>query len=332
MTAANHPSPFPGSPYGAPLSWRPAPPRPAKRRRSELAVPGSNVRMMQGAAGSDADAVFLDLEDSVAPSEKVGARALVVTALREVDYGDKALVVRINDLTTQWAVRDLVDIVEGAGERLDAIMMPKANRPEDVYAVDAILTSLEQQLGLSNTIGIEAQIETAAGMANVERIAQASPRLVALTFGPGDYAAYSDMPVLSIGAHDFAYPGHIYHYALQRIVTAAKAAGLQVIDGPFGRFRDIEGLKNSAQMAALLGCDGKWAVHPAQIAPLNEIFSPSDAEVERAAAIRDRYRVATEEEGLGAVALNDEMLDEASRKLAETVLCQAAEEGRLPEK
>ena len=249
----------PGSPYdGPPLSWRPAPPRPARRRRSELAVPGSNPRMMQGAATSDADAVFLDLEDSVAPSEKVTSRARIVQALNENDYGDKATVVRINDLSTQWAVRDVVDVVEGAGAKLEAIMLPKTRGPEDVAALDIMLTSLEQQLGLTHTIGIEAQIETAAGISSVEKIAHASKRLIALVFGPGDYAAYADMPVLSIGAHDFAYPGHIYHFALQRIVTAAKAAGLQTIDGPFGKFRDLEALRNSAQMAPPTGL--RWQV------------------------------------------------------------------------
>lgn len=321
----------PGSPYdGPPLSWRPAPPRPARRRRSELAVPGSNPRMMAGAASSDADAVFLDLEDSVAPSEKVASRARIVQALNENDYGDKATVVRINDLSTQWAVRDVVDVVEGAGAKLEAIMLPKTRGPEDVAALDIMLTSLEQQLGLTHTIGIEAQIENANGISSVEEIAFASKRLIALVFGPGDYAAYADMPVLSIGAHDFAYPGHIYHFALQRIVTAAKAAGLQTIDGPFGKFRDLEGLRNSAQMAKMLGCDGKWAVHPAQIPVLNEVFSPSAAEIEKATAIRDRYFQATEEEGLGAVALDgEEMLDEASRKLAEVVLQRAADDGLL---
>ena len=250
--------------------------------------------------------------------------------MNENDYGDKATVVRINDLSTQWAVRDVVDVVEGAGANLEAIMLPKTRGPEDVAALDIMLTSLEQQLGLTHTIGIEAQIETANGISNVEKIAFASKRLIALVFGPGDYAAYADMPVLSIGAHDFAYPGHIYHFALQRIVTAAKAAGLQTIDGPFGKFRDLDGLRNSAQMARQLGCDGKWAVHPAQIPVLNEVFSPSAAEIEKATAIRERYFQATEEEGLGAVALDgEEMLDEASRKLAEVVLQRAADDGKL---
>jgi citrate lyase subunit beta/citryl-CoA lyase len=322
-----------------------------RRRRSVLSVPASNPRFVARAAETEADAVLFDLEDSVAPQRKAPTRALVVRALRETDFRGKLRAVRINDLTTPWAVRDVVDLVEGAGAHLDAVLLPKVGRPEDVYALDLMLASLEGQAGLSRRIGIEALIETALGMSNVERIALASPRLEALVFGPGDYAASTGMPLLSIGAVDApggpaepaggeegraaesdggAYPGHLWHYAVQRIVVAAKAAGLQALNGPYGRFRDLEGLRRAAALDFLLGMDGKWAVHPTQVPVLNEVFTPSPGQVEQARALLARLRQATQE-GLGAVAFGEEMIDEASRKLAEALLARLPEPPPRPE-
>jgi citrate lyase subunit beta / citryl-CoA lyase len=311
-----------------------------RARRSVLSVPASNPRYVARAAETEADAVLFDLEDSVAPQRKAATRALVVKALNETDFRGKLRGVRINDLTTPWAVRDVVDLVEGAGANLDVVLLPKVGRPEDVYALDVMLGSLEAQAGLGRRIGVEALIETAQGMSNVERIALASPRLETLVFGPGDYAASTGMPLLSIGAADApggtseaadspdspgggAYPGHLWHYAVQRIVVAAKAAGLQAINGPYGRFRDLAGLRRAASLDYLLGMDGKWAVHPTQVPVLNEVFTPPAAQLEQARALLDRLRRAAEEEGVGAVAFGDEMIDEASRKLAESLLARA---------
>lgn len=326
--------------HAGPPAWRPQAVSPGadRPRRSVLSVPASNARFVSKAAETEADAVLFDLEDSVAPQQKVATRALVVRALNETDFRGKLRLVRVNDLTTRWAVRDVVDLVEGAGANLDVVMLPKVNRPQDVYVLDVMLGGLEQQAGLQRPIGVEAQIETAQGMANVERIARASRRLEALVFGPGDYAAYTGMPFLAIGsptpaeAETSSRDGHagplssplgsIWHYAVQRIVTAAKSAGLQAINGPFGRFRDLEGLRRAATEDWLLGMDGKWAVHPTQIAVLNEVFTPSPAQVEQAMALLARYRQATEHEGVGAVAFGEEMIDEASRKLAEALLAR----------
>lgn len=308
------------------------PPRGARARRSVLSVPASNPRFVARAALTEADAVLFDLEDSVAPARKPATRGAIVRALNETDFGGKLRVVRINALPTPWAVRDVVDLVEGAGANLDAIVLPKADRPEDVSALDVMLSSLEAQAGLApGGIAIEAQIETAAGMASVERIAGASPRLETLVFGPGDYAASIGMPLLAIGAVDApqvpdapdgapAYPGHLWHFAIQRIVVAAKAAGLQAINGPYGRFRDLPGLRRAATLDYTLGMDGKWAVHPTQVPVLNEAFTPPPDQVAQAEAILARYRRAVEEEGLGAVAMGEEMIDDASRRLAEALL------------
>jgi len=281
------------------------------------------MRFMEKAAQTTVDEVFLDLEDSVAPNKKVEARAMIVKALREFDWSGKTVVVRVNDISTQWFYGDLIEVVEGAGEKIDAIMQPKVHRPEDVYVLDTLLSQIELKMGFNRRIGIEAQIESAAGMANVERIAHASPRLVSLIFGPGDYAASCGIPVFSIGTHGVSYPGHLWHYAISRIVSAAKSAGLDAIDGPYGAIADIEGLTRSAQMARLLGCDGKWAVHPSQIEPITRAFSPTEEELRRARMIAERYEAATEREGVGAVMLDGDMIDAASLKLAERALEKA---------
>ncbi len=296
-------------------------------RRTELAVPASEPRFIAKAATSAADEIMLDLEDGVAPSARPKARENIVRALHEVDWGTRIRAVRVNSVRTQWFYRDVITVVEGAGVRLDAVVLPKVDRPEDVYVLDMLLGQIEATMGWSRHIAIEAQIESAAGMANVEQIARASRRLETLIFGPADYAASIGAPVLSIGAYDLGYPGHIWHAALSRIVVAAKAAGLEAIDGPYGAYQDVEGLRTSALLARQLGCDGKWVIHPAQIEPLNEIFSPTDAEVARAREIHARYDQALGHEGRGAVALDSDLVDAASLRLAERVLARARQTG-----
>lgn len=294
-----------------------------KLRRSELASPGSNLDMMKKASESAADEVFLDLEDSVAPVEKVAARANIVKALNESNWTGKVRVVRINGLNTRWSYRDLIEVVEKAGNNIDAIMIPKVDRPEDVYLVDKLLTQIETNVGITHKIGIEAQIETALGMANVEQIAFSSPRLESLIFGPGDYAASIASSQLTIGVHGFAYPGHIWHYALSRMVTAARAANLEAVDGPYAIIQDLKGFEESANMAKLLGCGGKWAIHPSQIQPCNRIFTPTKEEIAKAQLIMREYDKATTELRRGAIAIEGEMVDAATYKLAENIMSKA---------
>ncbi len=284
-------------------------------RRTQLAVPGSSMKMMRSAAASPADEVFLDLEDSVAPSEKEPSRAKIVEALKELDWTGKTVCVRVNGLDTKLAYRDIIEVVEAAGQYIDTIMVPKVRRPEDVYFVDTLLTQIEESVGIEKRIGIEAQIENAEGLVNVERTAFASPRLETIIFGPGDFAASMSIPNLSIGGHKMEYPGHIWHYVMSRIVVAARAAGLQALDGPYGSYTNLEGLRESAKMAFSLGYDGKWAVHPAQIEVINEAFTPPEDLMRQAQAFAERYQRATEVEGLGAVALDGQMIDGASLRM-----------------
>ena len=300
----------------------------ARPRRTELTVPGHNERFITRAATSAADEVILDLEDSVAPSARPAARAAIVKALTELDWGARIRAVRVNDVRTQWFYQDLIAVVECVGAQLDAIVLPKVNRPEDVYMLDMLLGQIEAARGFARRIGIEAQIESAEGMANVEQIARSSMRLEALIFGPGDYAASLGMPMLQIGSVVADYPGHIWHAALSRIVVAARAAGLEALDGPFGAYQDLEGLAVSAQLARQLGCDGKWAIHPAQIEPLNAIFSPTADELSHAQAIHDRYAQAVAAEGTGAVGLQGNLIDAASLKMAERILARAHAMGK----
>jgi citrate lyase subunit beta / citryl-CoA lyase len=290
---------------------------PQRLRRSVLACPGSNPRMMEKAAASAADEVFLDLEDATAPLEKPGARAKIVDALRTHDWGGKVKVVRINQVTSQYAYRDILEIVEGAGAIVDCIMIPKVQNTGDVAFVDRALTQLEQELGLEpGRIGIEAQIEDAAGLVNCDQIATASPRVETLIFGPADFSASLQLPSLTVAGGSSDYPGDIFHYVLFRLAVAARAAGIQVIDGPYLAIRDTEGYRVVAKRAAALGYDGKWCLHPDQIAPCNEAFTPTQEQFDRAVKILDAYRHATEVERRGAVMLGDEMIDEASRKMA----------------
>jgi citrate lyase subunit beta/citryl-CoA lyase len=289
---------------------------PARLRRSVLAVPGSNPRMMEKAASSAADEVFLDLEDACAPLEKPGARAKVVEALQTHDWGRKTRVVRINQVTSQFAFDDLGEVVGGAGDVLDCIMVPKVRNAGDVAFVDRALLQLEATHGLPvGRIGIEAQIEDAEGLMRAEEIAFASERLETLTYGPADFSAAMQFPSLTV-ANNYDYPGDIFHYVLFKLAVAARAAGIQVIDGPYLLIRDLEGFRAAASRAAALGYDGKWVLHPGQIDPANEVFTPSQVDFDKAARILEAYKHATEVERKGAVMLGDEMIDEASRKMA----------------
>ncbi len=288
-------------------------------RRSCLAVPGSSGKMLDKAQGLPADMVFLDLEDAVAPLAKPAARKNIVSALTTGDWTGKARVVRVNDLTTQWTYQDVVEIVEGAGEHLDAIMLPKVQEPAHVQWLDLTLTQIEKAVGLPvGGIGIEAQIENAKGLVNVDAIAGSSARLETIIFGPADFMASINMKSLVVGALIPEYPGDPFHYILMRILMAARTYDLQAIDGPFLQIRDVDAFREVALRAAALGFDGKWVLHPGQIDAANEVFSPAQADYDHAELILDAYDHATSERGgrLGAVMLGDEMIDEASRKMA----------------
>ncbi len=273
--------------------------------------------MMGKGPGIAADMVFLDLEDAVAPKEKESSRAKIATAIRTQVWGDKVMCVRVNDWSTKWTAFDIIEVVAGAGERLDEIMLPKVETAAQIVATDLLLRQVEIANGLPvGHIGIEAQIETARGLINVEEICAASSRLETIIFGPADFAASMEMPVLTGGVQIAEYPGDHFHYVFSKILMAGRANGLQVIDGPYLYIRDSEGFKNYCQRTRTLGYDGKWALHPDQVAILNEVFSPTQEQFDRAWAILDAYSSATEGEGKGAVMFGDEMIDEASRKMA----------------
>ncbi len=290
----------------------------ARPRRTCLTVPGSSDRFLAKARTLTADEVILDLEDAVAPSAKDQARTLVAAALEGGWPGQRVLAVRINGVDGPWAYRDVIEIVERSGRWLDAIVLPKVSAPEHVSWLDLLLSQVEAAAGLpSGQIVIEAQIEDAAGLAAVDQIAASSPRLAALVFGPADFMASVGMRSLSIGAQPAGYAGgDAFHYALMRILVAARSAGLQAIDGPYAAIGDIEGLTAAAASTAALGFDGKWVLHPDQIGPVNAAFSPGQDEYERAEALLEAYEQASTGEGRGAVRHGGEMIDEASRKLA----------------
>lgn len=297
---------------------------PKRARRVQLAVPGSNDKMMAKAAQSAADHVFLDLEDAVAPRAKVGARAQVVRALRELNWEGKTRCVRINGLGTRYAHGDIIEVVTGAGTYLDTVMVPKVNRARDVWFVETLLEQLEADLGLSRPIGIEALIEDVEAMINIDQIAGASPRLEALILGMGDYSASQGMhPGVVRGATTTGYPGDIWHYTRYRLLIACRAHGLDPIDGPFADFRNAEAYREECRRAAILGCVGKWAIHPSQIAIALEEFTPPVEEVERARKLIDAYRQA-ELQGLGAIQVEGEMVDAASIRILQNVLDRAA--------
>jgi len=298
--------------------------RKPRLQRSELAVPGSNPTMIDKAAAGAADYVFLDLEDAVAPPEKEQARKNIIQALNDIDWAakGKTVSVRINGLDTHYMYRDVVDVMEQAGDRLHTILVPKVGVPADLYMVEAMVNQIEQARGLTTRVGLEALIETALGMANVEAIAQFGGRLEALHFGVADYAASMRARTVNIGGLNPHYPGDQWHAAISRMVIACRAYGLRAIDGPFGDFSDPEGYKEGARRAAALGCEGKWAIHPSQVALANEVFSPPETEVTRARRIIEELRKA-EAEGRGAAALDGKMIDAASERMARNVLVLA---------
>jgi citrate lyase subunit beta / citryl-CoA lyase len=274
--------------------------------------------MLGKAPSIPADMVFLDLEDSVSPLEKEAARGKVVDAIRSQDWGDRVLCVRINAWDTEWTVFDVIDVVGQAGDRLEEVMLPKVQSAAEVVALDLLLTQVEQHAGLpAGHIGIEAQIETTRGLIEVDAICAASPRLETIIFGPADFAASMEMPVLTGGVQVPEYPGDHFHYVFSRILMAGRANGLQVIDGPFLKIRDHEAFRDYCRRTRVLGYDGKWALHPDQVTILNELFSPTQEQFDRAWDILDAYEKATTEgDRRGAVMFGDEMIDEASRKMA----------------
>ena len=291
--------------------------------RSLLAVPANSPRMFEKALASDADAVFLDLEDAVAPGRKTEARQDVARAVKELDWGGRPTLFRVNALDTRWFYRDVIEVAEEAGEALDAVLIPKVNRPEDLYAVAVLLDGIELGTGLEpGEIKLEAQIETAEGLTNIDAIARSTNRLQALHFGPGDFAASLGMPQTSLGTRDEwdeAYPGHRFGYVMQRIVVAARAAGLRAVDGPVADHRDEEGLREACRVARSLGFDGKWCIHPAQIPVVNEVFSPTEEEIEWAEKVIKAYEEAGSA-GSGAVSVDGQMVDAASIKMARNTL------------
>jgi citrate lyase subunit beta/citryl-CoA lyase len=282
-------------------------------------VPGSNPRFLEKAKGLPADQVFLDLEDACAPLAKPGARKNIVAALNEGGWGDKIRTVRVNDWTTEWTHRDVIEVVEGAGAELDCLMLPKVADAAQVQALDLLLTQVEKANGLEvGRIGIEAQIETAQGLVNVNEIAFASPRIETIIFGPADFMASIGMRSLVVGALHPDYPGDPFHHILVSILMAARARGVQAIDGPFLQVRDVDAFREVAKRSAVLGFDGKWVLHPGQIDAANEIYAPSQEDYDHAELILDAYDWYTSEAGgkRGSAMLGDEMIDEASRKMA----------------
>jgi malyl-CoA/(S)-citramalyl-CoA lyase len=310
---------------------------PARLNRSELAVPGSNAKMLEKAAQSKADVVFLDVEDAVAPDDKEQARKNIIQALNETDFGEKTISLRINGLDTHYMYRDIVDVLEQTGDRLDLIMIPKVGTAADVYAVDMLVTQVEAAMGRKKRIGFEMIIETAMGMANVDSIAAASSRNESLHFGVADYAASTKMSMTTIGGPNPAYGvltdtlddgsrqyhwGDMWHYAIARMVVAARANGLRPIDGPFGDVQDSEGFKAQANRASVLGCEGKWAIHPSQVELANAINTPSDSAVQQARRILDAMAEA-QREGKGAVTLDGKLIDLASIRQAQAMVDKA---------
>jgi citrate lyase subunit beta/citryl-CoA lyase len=276
--------------------------------------------MQAKAATLAADQVLFDLEDATAPSEKEAARAVIVESLRGQDYGSRVVSVRVNGVDTPWCYRDVVEVVEAAGDRIDSVYLPKVESAADVHFLDRLLDQIEHARGWPRSgIGLEVLIESAAGLQHVDEIARASARLETLTFGPGDLSASLGMGQLSIGTLESGYPGDVWHYALMRLLVAARANGLLAMDGPYAVFQDLAGLEASAQRTAALGFDGKWVIHPTQIETVNRIYSPDPAALARAEGILAAYASATEGEGRGALRYEGEMIDEANRKMAEAV-------------
>ena len=299
---------------------------PSRLARTMLFVPGARPDMIAKAARSAADSICLDLEDSVAPDQKEASRANIIEALRTLDFGPRTRMLRINALDTPFAYRDVIEVVEAAGAQLDLIMLPKAGGARDVEFLDTLLTQLEARQGLTRRIGIEAQIETAGGFLWAREIAQSSPRLEALIFGPGDYAASMRMPLANIGetdTHDELYPGHRWHAVMHTIVAAARANGLRCMDGPSANFKDSAGFERACRVALALGFDGKQCIHPSQLATANAVFAPNAEELDWARAVVAAYEAATAA-GRGAISLNGTMIDAANVRMAQTLVRRQA--------
>ena len=299
-------------------------------RRSCLAVPGSSEKMLAKAATLPADQVFLDLEDAVSPLEKEDARQKVVDALNTHEYTGKTRVVRINGVTTSWCLNDVLHVVRGAGANLDCIMVPKVEDAAQLHFVDHLLTQLEMETGIGHRIGIEAQIENARGAMNIREIGQASERLETLIFGPGDYAANMGVGALVIGSIDPEYPGDQWHWIISEIVTAARAYGVQAIDGPYTDIQNTAEYERLCRRARMVGYDGKWVLHPLQVDIANREFSPSQAQFDEARRLLDAYHHATTVERKGAVMHEGQMIDEASRKIAEATVARGVAGGMTP--
>ena len=308
------------------------PTRTTRPRRSCLSVPGSSPKMLSKAPGLPADEVFMDLEDSVAPLAKEEARGNVVQALKEGTWEGKTVVVRVNGVYTRWCAGDLQEVVGNAGQYLDCVMVPKVEQASDVTFVDNLLRMIEDTSGLEKRIGLELQIETATGLRNIHHIAGASERAETLIFGPADMSASLGLPTVTAGLPMPGYPGDHWHHVLSTILIAARHAGLQAIDGPYLLIRDLDGFREMAERARALGCDGKWALHPGQIDVLNDVFTPGQEEYDKAEAMLEAYRHATEVERVGAVMFGTEMIDEASRKMAEQLAARGRAAGLAVQK
>jgi citrate lyase subunit beta/citryl-CoA lyase len=299
--------------------------------RSVLLVPASNWGMIQKTAASKADAVCIDLEDAVTIDEKEASRANVARAFKELDFGRKLRMCRINGLDTHYAYRDLIEVVEAAGDGIDLIVVPKVNRPEDVYMVETLLAQIESYRKFTRPIGIEALIETAQGCVNIRDIAACSTRLEGFIYGPGDYAASVRMPMESIGEldeNDAVYPGHRWHHVMHSIITAARAYNKRAIDGPFAGIKNPEGLTQACKIARAMGFDGKWCIHPSQIDMANQTFVPSEKELAWAQTVLNEYELARQE-GRGALSVKGKMIDVASLRMCQTTVERAKLAGLL---
>jgi len=293
----------------------------SRLQRSELAVPGSSPKMFEKALNSNADYVFLDLEDAVSPNDKITARQNVIKALKEINWREKGktISVRINSLDTHYMYRDVIEIIEEVGEKVDTLLLPKVGTASDVYMLDCLLTQIETNKKIKNKIGIECLIETALGMSNIKEIAQSSDRLEALHFGVADYAASLRARTVVIGGLNPDYPGDQWHHGLSQLVMTCRAYGLRAIDGPFGDFNDPESYTAAAKRGAAIGIEGKWAIHPSQIDLANKVFSPPDSEVNKAKRILEELEKAAKE-GKGAAQLDGRMIDAASARMAENIV------------
>jgi len=297
------------------------PPKKTRLHRSELAVPGSSPKMFEKALNSNADYIFLDLEDAVSPNDKIIARKNIIVAIKELNWSDKGktLSIRINSLDTHYMYSDVIEIVESVGDKIDTILIPKVGSASDVYMVDCLLTQIETNKKIKHKIGIECLIETALGMSNIKQIATSSDRLEALHFGVADYAASLRARTISIGGLNPDYPGDQWHHGLSQLVMTCRAYGLRAIDGPFGDFNDQKAYVDSAKRGAAIGIEGKWAIHPSQIDLANQVFSPPQQEVEKAKRILEELSIASKE-GKGAAQLDGRMIDAASARMAENIV------------